>query len=127
MEELIEQLEKEIKELFKKDSSGHDIYHSKRTLNLALTLQKKEGGDKLIITVASLLHDVHRIIQNETGNYCSPEDSLPKIKEILNKTNLTKDQKEKILHCIKYHEEYSFTKEGKTKKRYRDPDPTRCR
>ena len=47
MEEIIHQLEEEIKVLFHKESSGHDIYHLKRTMNTALTLQEKEGGDKM--------------------------------------------------------------------------------
>jgi len=114
MEKIIQQLEKEIKKLFHKESSGHDIYHLKRTLNNALTLQEKEGGDKLIIAISAFLHDIHRIIQKETGKFCSPKDSLSKVKEILDKINLTEEQKEKILHCIEFHEEYNFSKKGKT-------------
>ncbi len=114
MEEIIHQLEKEVKVLFHEESSGHDIYHLKRTMNTALTLQEKEGGDKLIIAVSAFLHDVHRIIQKETGKFCSPKDSLPKVKEILDKTNLTEEQKEKVLHCVEYHEEYNFSENGKT-------------
>lgn len=114
MEEIINQLEEEIKELFYEDSSGHDIYHLKRTLNNALSIQEKEGGDKLVIAVSAFLHDIHRIIQKEKGKFCSPKDSLPKIKEILDKTNLLEEQKEKVLHCIEFHEEYTFSENGKT-------------
>src|SRR3989338_2496742 len=114
MKEIIQQLEEEVKELFHEESSGHDIYHLKRTLNNALTLQKKEGGDELIIAVSAFLHDIHRIIQNESGKFCSPKDSLPKIKDILNKIKLSKKEKEKVLHCIEYHEEYNFSENGKT-------------
>jgi len=114
MKEIIQQLEEEIKELFHNENSGHDIYHLRRTLNNALALQEKEGGDKLIIAVSAFLHDIHRIIQKETRKFCSPKDSLPKVKEILDKTKLSEKQKEKILHCIEYHEEYNFTENGKT-------------
>lgn len=114
MEEIIHQLEEEIKNLFHEESSGHDIYHLKRTLNNALTIQKKEGGDRLIIAVSAFLHDIHRIIQKETGKFCSPKDSLPKVKKILDKTKLSKEQKEKVLHCIEYHEEYHFSENGKS-------------
>ncbi len=114
MEEIIHQLEEEIKILFREENSGHDIYHLKRTLNNALALQAKEGGGKIIIAVSAFLHDIHRIIQKETGKFCSPKDSLPKIKTILDKTNLTEGQKEKILHCIEYHEEYDFSGSGKS-------------
>ena len=36
MEEIIHQLEEEIKVIFHEESSGHDIYHLKRVLNNAL-------------------------------------------------------------------------------------------
>ena len=109
--DIINQLEKEIKELFHKENSGHDLHHLKRVLNLALTLQEKEGGDKIVIGVAAFLHDLHRVIGN--GKYCSPKESLPKVKEILDKVELSEVQKERILHCIEFHEEYNFTEEGK--------------
>jgi len=114
--QVIEKLEKEIKEIFSADSSGHDIYHLKRVLNLALHIQKKEGGDRFIIAVASFLHDLHRIIQTETGEYCSPEQSLPKIKEILMKVKIEEGEIDRILECIKVHEEYDFSDGGKTAK-----------
>lgn len=81
---------------------------------MALTLQKKEGGDKLVIGVAAFLHDLHRIIEKETGKFCPPKDSLPKINELLNKIKISDEQRSKILHCIEHHEEYGFSKTGKT-------------
>lgn len=114
--QIIEKLEKEINNLFISDFGGHDIYHLKRVLNLALHLQEKEGGDMLVIVVAAFLHDMHRIIGKEIKKYCSPKDSLPKIRDILVKTGLSEDKIEKILHCIELHEEYGFSKEGKTVK-----------
>lgn len=112
--QIIEKLEQEIKHLFGAENTGHDIYHLKRTFNLAMRLQKKEGGDKLVIAIAAFLHDIHRIIQKETNKFCSPEDSLPKIKEILGKVSLAHDTVDKVLHCIEFHEEYDFSKTGKT-------------
>ncbi len=114
LEPILQHIESQIKELFRNESSGHDIYHLKRVLNNALTLQEKEGGDRLIIAVSAFLHDVHRIMQNESGKFCSPKDSLPKVREILDTAELTEEQKEKILHCIEFHEEYDFSEHGKT-------------
>jgi len=116
IEQIIEKLEQEIKEMFSSESGGHDIYHLRRTLNLALHLQKKEGGNKMIISIGAFLHDIHRIIQNETDKFCSPKDSLPRVKEILDKIDLSEDEKKKILHCIEFHEEYSFSENGKSVK-----------
>lgn len=114
MEKILQQLEQEVKNVFHAKESAHDIYHLQRVLNLALTLQKKEGGDRLVIAVVAFLHDLHRVIQKETGKFCSPKDSLPRTKDILDKVQLTAEQKAKILHCIEYHEEYNFSKNGKT-------------
>jgi uncharacterized protein len=114
IQEIIKKLEEEIQEIFRSESSGHDIYHLNRALNLALHIQEKEGGDRLVIGAAAFLHDIHRIIQKETGKFCSPKDSLPKIKEILEKIDLPEDKIEKILHCIEFHEEYDFSPKGKT-------------
>ena len=114
MERIIEQLEVQLKDLFHNENSGHDIYHLKRTLNLALAIQEKEGGDKLVVAVSAFLHDVHRILEKESGKFCSPKDSLPKIKEILDKTELSEGQKKRVLHCIEFHEEYDFSEGGKT-------------
>jgi len=113
---IVEKLEKELKQLFQSESSGHDIHHLKRTMNLSLKIQESEGGDRLVVGVSSLLHDIHRIIEKETGVYCTPKQSLTKIKEIIEKSEieLSAEQISKILHCIEFHEEYNFSTAGKT-------------
>ena len=108
LETYIENLKPYILELFKDDSSGHDIGHLVRTMNTALYLQEKEGGDRLIIGIAAFLHDVHRIMQNKSGVYVSPKDSLVKIREILSHVDLNQDQIEKICYSIEYHEQYNW-------------------
>lgn len=114
IEQIIDKLEQQIKEMFFNESSGHDMYHLKRVLNLALHIQKKEGGDRLVIAVVALLHDIHRIIQKETGRFCSPKDSLSRVKEILKKVDLSEEKINNILHCIEFHGEYFLSEKGKT-------------
>ena len=108
IEKYIEELKPFVIELFNKDSSGHDIGHLTRTMNIALHIQSKEGGDRIIVGISAFLHDVHRIMQNESNSFVSPKDSIPKIKEILSHINLTNEQVEKICYCIMYHEEYNW-------------------
>ena len=108
IEKYIEELKPYVMELFKNDSSGHDISHLTRTMNTALYLQEKEGGDRIVIGIAAFLHDVHRIMQNESGQFVSPKDSIPKIKSILSNTDLKEDQINKICYAIEYHEEYNW-------------------
>ena len=83
LEKYIEDLKSLVIELFKKDSSGHDISHLERTMNTALYLQSKEGGDRIVIGIAAFLHDVHRIMQNETGTFISSPMALASLR-ILN-------------------------------------------
>ncbi len=113
---MIENLRKEVNKLFQSENSGHDIYHLERVLNLALNIQEKEGGDKTVVAAAAFLHDIHRIIQKESGKFCSPKDSLLKVRKILDKVDLPEDKVKKILHCVEFHEEYSFSEKGKTAK-----------
>ncbi len=44
-------------ELFKKDSGGHDIYHTLRVHSMALRILRSEGGDEFAVRMAALLHD----------------------------------------------------------------------
>jgi uncharacterized protein len=108
LEDYIKLLKLEIQKLFQNDSSGHDITHLERTMNNALFLQKYEGGDLLIVGIAAFLHDIHRIMQNESGKFVSPKDSLPKAREMLLITDLSEEQVNSILHCIEFHEEYNW-------------------
>lgn len=108
LEEYIKELRPFVVELFRKDSSGHDISHLERTMNTALYLQEKEGGDRIVIGISAFLHDVHRIIQNETGVFVSPKDSLETVKNILSNIELTQEQIEKICYCIEFHEQYNW-------------------
>ncbi len=108
METTIQKIEELIQNTFDAETSGHDLYHLRRVYHLALKIADKEGGDKLIIGVSAFLHDLHRIIQKETGKLCSPKDSLPRVKEILDQLELSDKQKEHILYCVEMHEEYSF-------------------
>lgn len=108
LEEYIEKLRPFVMDLFKSDSSGHDISHLERTMRLALHIQGKEGGDRVIIGISAFLHDIHRIMQNEVGHFVSPKDSLETVRSILSNVDLSQEQVNKICYCIEYHEEYNW-------------------
>lgn len=112
LEDYIKIIKPYIIELFSKDSSGHDISHLTRTMNIAVNLCKKENGDELIVGISAFMHDIHRIMQNETGKFVSPKDSLSKVKEILNNTDLSKDVIDKICYCIEFHENYNWNRDN---------------
>ncbi len=47
-----------VKEKLEGTESGHDWFHIERVWKLSLKIQEKEGGDKLVIELAALLHDI---------------------------------------------------------------------
>ena len=114
LERYIEELKPYVTELFKDDSSGHDIGHLERVMRLALEIQETEGGDRLIIGISAFLHDIHRIMQNRTGKFVPPKDSISEIKRILSNVDLTEEQVGKICYCIEHHEEYNWNKNNVT-------------
>lgn len=108
LEKYIKIIKPYIIELFSKDFSGHDISHLTRTMNIAVNLCSKENGNTLIVGIAAFMHDIHRIMQNETGEFVLPKDSLTKVRQILNNTDLSNDIIEKICYCIEFHENYNW-------------------
>ena len=103
-------LKERVKELFKNESSGHDIEHLENVLNYALQIQKTEGGDEIVIIYSAYLHDIHRLMANNTdGKYVTPKESLPIIYNILLDLKVENNKIERILKCIENHEE----KDGK--------------
>lgn len=108
LENYIEKLKPFIEEIFKNDLSGHDVKHLERTLNNALYIQKREGGDKIIIGISAYLHDIHRIMQNRAGCFIAPKDSLDMVRNILSNIDITKEQEDEICYCIEHHENYNW-------------------
>lgn len=103
-----------LREMFGGEASGHDLYHLERVYNLALHIQEKEGGDVLVIGIVAFLHDVHRLMQNERKSFVHPKESLPKVQELLEKVDFPVGKIKEVLHCIEFHEEYSFSEKGRT-------------
>ncbi len=109
--DILDKLRTKMIEYTKGDNSGHNIDHLERTLKYALYLQSFEGGDIYVIAIASFIHDIHRIMQNESGHFVAPEESLSTVKEFIKDIDITEEQKEHILYAIKYHEYYNFGKD----------------
>lgn len=55
---MIEQVKEKVNELLNKDNSGHGMEHINRVLNLSLKFVEKENGNKTIVSLIALLHDV---------------------------------------------------------------------
>ncbi len=104
----ISKLRDKIYNYFKEDTTGHSIDHLERTLNFALYLQSKEGGDVVVIAISAFIHDIHRIMSGEEKRYVSPKESLPVVEKFLDGLDITPEQKKHILYAVEHHEEYAF-------------------
>lgn len=109
---LLNSLREKVKNYFSSDASGHNIDHLERTLNYALYLQSKEGGDKIVIGISAFIHDIHRIMGAEQKRFVSPKESLATVWEFIKDLDITQQQKEHILYAIEHHEEYGFSDGG---------------
>lgn len=47
-----------VRQLMSGEGTGHDWWHVQRVVNNARAIQKQEGGDKFIIELTALLHDI---------------------------------------------------------------------
>lgn len=50
------------------EASGHDWWHIQRVRRLALHIQEREGGDRFVIELAALLHDIADYKLNGNGD-----------------------------------------------------------
>lgn len=58
MSDLIEKVKQHVREIFQHDATGHDWFHIERVHAMACAIQEKEGGDRALIELAALLHDI---------------------------------------------------------------------
>ena len=99
---LVKVIKELIQEDFKEESTGHDWHHIQRVYSTACYIQTKEGGDRIVVELAALLHDIsdHKFNGgklNEGGkvayellieNNCD-EVIAQKVKKIIDKVSFT--------------------------------------
>ena len=104
---IINKIEKYIKELFVNERTGHDYYHAMRVKSIADKIIDKEGGNKLIIDMACLLHDaIDDKIQDSLNKNCQT------FNEFFTSLNVENNLKEKVLYIM---QNMSFSKMMKNK------------
>ncbi len=82
--------------------AGHDWWHAVRVRNSALKIAEKEGGNRLIIETASLVHDL------VDDKFFNPDKAEKEIVEKLNSLSFSKDD---INHILQIITSMSFSKE----------------
>ena len=108
LEEYLKVIRPLVEEMFEGDSGGHDVYHLERTMNIALYIQQREGGDRVVVGLGAFLHDVHRMMEHGLGRFVSPEESLGPIRELLAKVDLAPEQVDAICYVVEHHEHYNW-------------------
>ncbi len=56
--QMVTETENYIKSIFENEGTGHDWWHIHRVRNLALKIAEIEGGNRFIVEMAALLHDI---------------------------------------------------------------------
>ncbi|GAB3062426.1 HD domain-containing protein [Salinicoccus sesuvii] len=92
---IIEDVMAWVREFHKKDATGHDYWHIMRVYNNAMMLQDKEGGDRFIIEVAALLHD---LIDYKLTN--SIDQQIIEIERFLSDREVDRATIERIIHAM---------------------------
>lgn len=109
MESMFQATADKVKEVLESESTGHDYYHAERVLNNALHIQATEGqGDRYVIGVSSLIHDVCRPWEKETGKSHFGEEALGRIRVMLESINENEEVIERVLEVVKWHDIYDW-------------------
>ncbi|MFB6466093.1 HD domain-containing protein [Cytobacillus sp. Hz8] len=96
MENIIEVTEQFVKQSFRGESTGHDWFHMERVRKNAIYIWKQEQkGDRFIIEMAALLHDISDEKLNE-----SKEAGQQKLSSFLNQLPLESHTKRHIMEII---------------------------
>jgi uncharacterized protein len=91
----METLEEFVQKTLAFDHSGHGYAHACRVKDLALSFQKKEGGDPRIIAAAALTHDTI-----DSKLFVDQERQITLLKEALASTGYSPKESEEILTII---------------------------
>ncbi|WP_226022263.1 HD domain-containing protein [Halomicrobium salinisoli] len=103
--ERFERLAELMREEVADDSSGHALDHAWRVFALGLRLADAEGADPEVVGAAALVHDLHRSMGD---GYTHPEESLPRVRELLDAAGVPAEQVPEICHCVAVHDGYGF-------------------
>ena len=83
------------KEIFARDTTGHDFYHTMRVYRTAIQIAWAEGADQQIVALSALLHDVDdRKLSPET---CEGKD---RAKAFLHRNGVGREQEDRIIQII---------------------------
>lgn len=109
VDSIFEAVAAEVDDWLGDDATGHDLAHGWRVLHSAMELADAHPeADREVLGAAALVHDVHRAMGAEAGEYVHPEDSLEEVSTVLEAAGFPEAKREAVLHCVALHEEYEY-------------------
>lgn len=94
---MISETEVFVRKEMETDGSGHDWWHIYRVRNLALKISESEGGDRFLIEMAALLHDLDDWKLSDGGNFSKtkkwlnalklPNETISRLTEIISQVS----------------------------------------
>jgi len=84
------------------NGKGHGFDHTVRVYNLAIKIAETECADMEVVKASTLLHDICRKKEEETG-LCHAEEGVKLAPEILREINFPEEKIDNVLHCINVH------------------------
>jgi len=101
-EEFFEKLKEKILPYYDK-VGGHEIHHTERVYNVAVTIAKDEGADLDVIRAAALLHDIARLKESKKEIEDHADEGSKMAEEILSKSTFPKEKIKDVVYTIKVH------------------------
>ena len=95
-EKYFKDLKEKISHYFDK-VGGHEIHHTERVYNNALTISKGEDVDLDIVRAAALFHDIARLKESREECECHAEEGAKMAKDILERENFPKEKIDKVM------------------------------
>ncbi|MBT4334336.1 HD domain-containing protein [archaeon] len=84
------------------DGKGHGFDHTERVYNLAVRIAKEENADLDVVKASTLLHDICRKKEEETG-LCHASEGSKLAPKILKELNFSEEKIKNVVHCIEVH------------------------
>ena len=109
IEQRFQKVAEKVKEVLEVESSGHDFYHAERVFKVALQIQEQEGGDRNVIGVSSLVHDVCRPWEKRTGKSHFGDGAIEIIRQLLVDAGEQEEVIEPVLDVVRMHDIYDWT------------------
>jgi len=104
MDNVFEKIKKEVRDKLQGVDSCHELEHTERVYNLAMSIGREEKADLEILGLAAIMHDIARKEQDESGGKIDHAERGAELAAgILEKYNFSKEKIEAIIHCVRTH------------------------